>query len=1003
MSEQSYSILDNLPSGFKLRHTLQGMGDKIAWSPDGRMIASFDDRTITIWDMQIAQQSHHIAYAGVQCIDWHPTKCVLFFSLGHKIESYDLETGQTASFASEQLFWVTELAWSPDGKTLAAIDGPSVDFWIWNNALEQYERYPGLTMVDDLIPRYIAWSSNGQILAIAGRTVIYLWSVTERKYLETLTGHIDTITCLAWLPSTNNILASGSVDRTIRIWQSQTMPYILEVHTASVSSLTFSHEGNLLASYSQDGVIHIRRTDTWELVETLAPLTSGSETQSWITPETRMVTFHPSTPTLLIGDLFLIPVNLAYIVDLDIKAIHHSKKMELVHYTSAKVVLVGESGVGKSGLYRVLTGRPFAPTDSTHGRQIQLLDKEEVDGDGEVKELRETLLWDLAGQPDYRLIHQLHLSEVTVALLVFDASREADTFTNVRYWNRALRLAQLASGNTTHPLKKILVAARLDRGGLNVTIDHVRSLAQELGCSSYVGTSAKENLNVAELRKAVIAAIAWNELPKVISTELFRQIKMFLTIEQQTRLLYTEQEIYCAFLQAKSIPDDSKELRAQFETCLGHVAASGLIRRFGFGNLVLLQPELLDNYASALLITVKNEAHGLGSISEERVREGDFFVPQEEKLREREDEKLLLVAMIEEILRQELVLREHGELIFPSHFSLEYTDLTDAKGKAVSIRFEGSVLNIYTMLVVRLSHSDIFKKHELWKNAVTYTTIIGGIYGMLLHKQTEDNAELILFFDQAASWDMRFHFEEYIYKYLQQHALPQSVLRKYLFVCPECGVPFSDLQVAMRRERGFDWLLCNVCGYHVSLVDRGMQCVSPPPSRIKEMSQAADNQRDREAAQLQLRGKIMTNDFDVLLCYNPHDLEAVKEIGELLKVHGILPWLDVWEAQPGRSWQQCLQEQIEHVRSIAVFVGSNGLGSWEYLQIEAFIRQFVENGCPVIPVILAGAPHEPALPHFLKGMIWVDFRKQQPDPLEQLMWGITGKQMSRVDVPKVKV
>ena len=37
------------------------------------------------------------------------------------------------------------------------------------------------------------------------------------------------------------------------------------------------------------------------------------------------------------------------------------------------------------------------------------------------------------------------------------------------------------------------------------------------------------------------------------------------------------------------------------------------------------------------------------------------------------------------------------------------------------------------------------------------------------------------------------------------------------------------------------------------------------------------------------------------------------------------------------------------------------------------------------------------LPLILEGMTWVDFRKQEPDPMKQLIWGITGKREAMVD------
>jgi nucleotide-binding universal stress UspA family protein len=135
------------------------------------------------------------------------------------------------------------------------------------------------------------------------------------------------------------------------------------------------------------------------------------------------------------------------------------------------------------------------------------------------------------------------------------------------------------------------------------------------------------------------------------------------------------------------------------------------------------------------------------------------------------------------------------------------------------------------------------------------------------------------------------------------------------------------------------------------------------------------------------RGK---KEFDVFLCHNSKDKPEVKRIAELLKAQGIVPWLDEWELRPGLPWQRALEEQIEHIKTAAVFVGSNGRGPWQDMELEAFIREFVSRSCPVIPVVLADAPDKPQLPAFLRGMTWVDFRVGDPDPMERLVWGITG-------------
>ncbi|MBE8991749.1 GUN4 domain-containing protein [Nostoc sp. LEGE 12450] len=131
--------------------------------------------------------------------------------------------------------------------------------------------------------------------------------------------------------------------------------------------------------------------------------------------------------------------------------------------------------------------------------------------------------------------------------------------------------------------------------------------------------------------------------------------------------------------------------------------------------------------------------------------------------------------------------------------------------------------------------------------------------------------------------------------------------------------------------------------------------------------------------------------FDVFLCHNSKDKPAVIGVAEQLQQRGIVPWLDIWHLRPGFSWQDSLDEQINEIQAAAVFVGNSGFGPWQDQEIKAFIRAFVNRKCPVIPVLLPDAPQEPQLPVFLQGLMWVDFRLQNPEPMGQLIWGITGE------------
>jgi hypothetical protein len=170
---------------------------------------------------------------------------------------------------------------------------------------------------------------------------------------------------------------------------------------------------------------------------------------------------------------------------------------------------------------------------------------------------------------------------------------------------------------------------------------------------------------------------------------------------------------------------------------------------------------------------------------------------------------------------------------------------------------------------------------------------------------------------------------------------------------------------------------------------------SPPPAPGVESSPmrvSADD--DTREAQRQVNRKRAAGAFDVFLCHNVGDKPAVMEIGRRLMDRGLLPWLDQWELRPGTPWQRVLEEQIANIHAAAVFVGREGIGPWQRQELDGFLREFNKRGCPVIPVLLPGAAGEPELPLFLRGMTWVDFRDSVPEPLAQLIWGITGQRPS---------
>jgi len=139
-----------------------------------------------------------------------------------------------------------------------------------------------------------------------------------------------------------------------------------------------------------------------------------------------------------------------------------------------------------------------------------------------------------------------------------------------------------------------------------------------------------------------------------------------------------------------------------------------------------------------------------------------------------------------------------------------------------------------------------------------------------------------------------------------------------------------------------------------------------------------------------LKQKAQNDAYDVYICYHDEDEDEVFKIGEQLKARGILPWFDIL-ARAGKLRRRQQEEQIEKIPAAAVFVGQHAVADWQVRQMYSFLEQFVERECAVIPVLLPDAPQKPKLPVFLANFGWVDFRKKVPEPMGQLIWGITGE------------
>eukprot|EP00291_Cryptomonas_curvata_P010234 CAMPEP_0172202226 /NCGR_PEP_ID=MMETSP1050-20130122/30514_1 /TAXON_ID=233186 /ORGANISM="Cryptomonas curvata, Strain CCAP979/52" /LENGTH=217 /DNA_ID=CAMNT_0012880113 /DNA_START=83 /DNA_END=736 /DNA_ORIENTATION=+ len=160
-----------------------------------------------------------------------------------------------------------------------------------------------------------------------------------------------------------------------------------------------------------------------------------------------------------------------------------------------KVVLIGDSGVGKSNLLSRFTRNEFnLESKSTIGvefatRSIQ------VDG----KTLK-AQIWDTAGQERYRAITSAYYRGAVGALLVYDIAKHV-TFENVDRWLKELR------DHADHNIVIMLVGNKSDLRHLRaVATDDAKSYAEQRNLS-FIETSALDSTNVEQAFQTILTEI----------------------------------------------------------------------------------------------------------------------------------------------------------------------------------------------------------------------------------------------------------------------------------------------------------------------------------------------------------------------------------------------------------------------------------------------------------------------------------------------------------------
>lgn len=925
----------------------------VAWSADGgRALSGSDDGTVRLWDVETGRCLRVLKSnkGGIRsCAMGSDQRRALFGTEYGIVQLWDVETGRCLGVLEGHREIVWSVAWSADQRrALSSSFDRTVRLWDveTGHCLRVLEGHTSIVGT-------VAWSADGG-RAISGSNdcTVRLWDIETGRCLRVLEGHTDAIWSVAWSADQRRAL-SASWDKTVRMWDMEAGRCLrtFDGHTNEVLSVAWSADQCHAFSGDDKGGIRV-----WDLSEFVI-----EERASEVLTQTL-----PPAP-------------------------------DQVQYTNAKVLLVGDTGVGKSGLAERLVHKQFVPTKSSHARQAHVLESKVAKETSGGLVHQETMLWDLAGQPAYRSVHQLSMDDAALACVLFDSRSETNPFEGAAYWSAVLDQAR-----TNTKLKKILVASRIDVGGLPASQSRIEAFARDNGFERFIATSAFTGEGCDELLKAIRDRIPWDEIPRVTTTNTLAAMRDFVASlkEQCDRDPANDRKAVPARLLAIAALHEgfvahlgTKIPLGDFIIYLQRLEASDTVGLLIFRttgaeprpeDLVLLDSTRVDAYASALLVAAKDEPDGPGHLLESRVRNAEFKLHQEERIVEPESERHVLWYVMEKLLSLDLALRERikGEdyLVFPSQCTAELR-FPGAAAFGVTFGFAGPVRDIYARLIAHLAHYEGFNKREFFQDAAAYRADAGGRCLIHLRDYGRGDGELEVFYDNETPPSVRQGFLEFVAKHLESRSTLGSVTKRHAYHCTNkgCRNPFEDRVVKARLDARKKNLICPICEKKTPLVDLLASPTAAAESVAAQIGADAKAGRQRMTAALVIRAKEAEGKFDVFLSHNSKDKAAVEKIAKQLKAVGLRPWLDKWNLAGGDTLEDALEQAIKTIHCAALCFGPADVGAWHIMEVRAYVAAWAKKKARMIPVILPGVEEAPELPLFVQQTLWVDMRDWQND------------------------
>ena len=238
----------------------------VKWNPDGTKLAIANGHEVQIWQapwnsnntqaelvLQLPQSGTDY---GIVSIDWHPSQAKILGVNTPKVYVWDTTTGQIIQTITSHQSAILSAIWSTDGQKI--IRGDVVGGVVAENLSDGSAEYSEFFDREGVYS--LAWSpSEDRVIAGNGsgiiQTFVFSPFFSGSGYIETHTKRIMT---LSWNPMHSNLIASGSIDGEVMIWDINTQEAVAEAQvTGVVPFVAWSPDGSKLAYGDTGGAVQI--------------------------------------------------------------------------------------------------------------------------------------------------------------------------------------------------------------------------------------------------------------------------------------------------------------------------------------------------------------------------------------------------------------------------------------------------------------------------------------------------------------------------------------------------------------------------------------------------------------------------------------------------------------------------------------------------------------------------------------------------------------------------